>query len=100
MQDDEDLKNLDNIVEIPEDAFTSKEAREKAGFKSSLQTISQKAPSPTVSQKKQAETLDESPATELSVENHANGSRLKKPFSSLLNIGNWRNFFNGWLYSV
>ena len=80
MQDDEDLKNLDNIVEIPEDAFTSKEAREKAGFKSSLQTISQKVPSPTVSQKKQAETLDESPATELSVENHTNGSMSTNRF--------------------
>lgn len=80
MQDDEDLKNLDNIVEIPEDAFTSKEAREKAGFKSSLQTVSQKVPSPTVSQKKQAETLDESPATELSVENRANSSMSKNRF--------------------
>lgn len=36
MQDDENVKNPDNIIEIPEDAFTSKESREKAGFTSSL----------------------------------------------------------------
>lgn len=36
MQDDENVKDPDNIIEIPEDAFTSKESREKAGFTSSL----------------------------------------------------------------
>ncbi len=36
MQDDENVKDSDNIIEIPEDAFTSKESREKAGFTSSL----------------------------------------------------------------
>ncbi|PKZ39703.1 D-alanyl-D-alanine carboxypeptidase/D-alanyl-D-alanine-endopeptidase [Gardnerella pickettii] len=36
MQDGENVKNPDNIIEIPEDAFTSKESREKAGFTSSL----------------------------------------------------------------